>query len=683
MSEIKTLTEWSIENDFNVIYEKIDNNPEIRSQIEEKIRKMASEIPEIKDTKLISIYEQYFKTYYAGNSEELAKLFSFIFRKHRDSLDSNLIEIKLDKNLKIVVGDVKNPEKIFVNWTKVVLAWSSVFENFNGKKTDLIPVQYQTINWLKNITYIPKKYTKEVKKINWIRDNYIRVQLKNKWSRLNVRSEDNLNKKITTFNDGVTIKDLKIKKQFNGLEYTLVEFFNNTWGISRWYISLNYTEEVKDESLRAVDWYIRSLWLNPTDEFKRAIFKRLYLFRNYRWNLQWLKNNKVNKETSARSNRDNTEIYNMLVINYELRKIIEKQELILSSKSDTISLYDLIHNNYPVPEPKKKLIPKISEESIPIKNKESIRKPKQKLIRRERKKQNPKINNINDDLNNNVIDRIRSDKKIVEYLEKNYKWNSFDEGLQLFKKRIWYKWNDFRANVMSYTYLFQHSRGYELWSYYKKITWQSFKSLWLNWERKLFNKYTWEVEEIYWGGKVSNRITILRWLLIENELWSKYLAWVKKEKSKDFYFEEIWIDIRSIISHWIEINPRTNNTLCSRTTVKDAFNNFKIKLGTWDSLDLIKKNPSLRYDISSLETELVKKAKINWEVIHDILITTKKWHRFLLITSKDWKSYVLDPYYKHNWVNNSKPYLLSSHSLSKRKWLTFIINWSYKPWNKV
>jgi hypothetical protein len=210
---------------------------------------------------------------------------------------------------------------------------------------------------------------------------------------------------------------------------------------------------------------------------------------------------------------------------------------------------------------------------------------------------------------------------------------------------------------MSYTYLFQHSfnkwSSIQLWDYYKLVSWKNWSDLTTNNRNNLFKKYAWEVNEIYSGKKMSNNLTILRGLIIENELWAPVENKIKEEKIKPLdIYKHIWLNTSDLRYFNITDTEReTKNFMCSRevadqleedgyTVIRDhsenLYNQWKVEYWVEKLIHQLKQEAFInKYNIFDLAIKYIKKDGSKW------------YHRTIAKLLKNWDIYTKDNY--HQW----------------------------------
>lgn len=626
--QITSMSPETVESKIDSIYDKM-KNPDIQLMVEEQISQLTQQLPEFKWKTSQEIYERFWWEY-SWTPQELAKVFSYIFRKVRD--------------------------------------------------------------WIE------------------IKDEYIQVNLQNSQSTLSIHEDGDIDNIIGSLNHAITIKSLKENIQYNWDIFIKIEFFWNNWKIKTWYISEKLTKTVDTNSLKQLNGYIRSIWLNPTKQLKTDTFQKVYFLKDYNEN----------------KTRDNNEVYHKLVQDYELRKLIELEECRLAciaeldntkekkkssqNKDQTITSHEYplgiisefwyktdwltqedIKNNS-IKEKNKlseefhknfieKYIPDFLKDStdfskdkiqIPLRPIDQIKKEKKieiiqpnlkntdnksvignQKIEKSKKLDSPKkINETEINTPDYVLNKIKNNQNIISYLETKYGTNNFEENFSKFQKSIWSSGNDFKSLVMSYTYLFQHSfnsgSSIQLWDYYKLVTWNNWWDLTSTDRNNLFKTHAWEVNEIYSWKKMSNNLTILRWLIIQHELGSPVEEKIENEQNKPiFIFEKHWLDINSMeLPNAIYINWEPH---CSQTVREEYYLKKHQIIATWtpaarDYIDQSLENWKVLYDRFSLDSEIRKQFTETWKNSFDVFPNTKDWHRVVMEVWWDKQIYVLDPY---------------------------------------
>lgn len=643
VDHITSMQPEKIESNLDSIYEKM-NQGEIKKMVEENIQSISDKIPALKWKTAKEIYERFWWKY-SEKPEELAKVFSYVFIKHRDSID--------------------------------------------------------------------------------ISDNFVQVKLQNVNSTLSIRQNWEIENIIGSLNDGITIKSLWESQEYNGLNYIKIEFFWNKGDIKNGYIAEHLVRNIDETNLKNLNWYIRSLGLNPTKQLKKETFQKVYFLKDYNEN----------------KTRDNHEVYHKLVQDYELRKLIQIEEYKQESlshreqvKTEIKTPVNIINTNREeetinleatnIPNTqddiadlktelsdvsKYSFIPKIADifnytktnqqEEIEIPFRPDYTKQEEEVIIAESSKKQDKqteekateIANIqeketipveentnlkesikppvessnivisentqenNETLEQNaefVLNKLKSNQNIVFYLENKYNSENFEENLEKFQKFIWSLGNDFKSLVMSYTYLFQHSynnwSSIQLWDYYSKITWKNWWDLTSIDKNNLFKKYAWEVQEIYSWKNMSNNLTILRGLIIEHELWSQVEETIQEEKEKPiFSFEEHGLNPENMIlpkSIYIDWEP-----YCSQTVREEYYLNRHDIKAIWTPAARIHIDRSIEswkpiYDRFSLKAEIINQFLLTWKNSFDVFPNTENWHRVNMEVGTDKTIHVHDPY---------------------------------------
>ena len=241
--QITSMSPETVESKIDSIYEKM-KNPDIQLMVENQISELTQSLPEFKWNTSKEIYERFWWEY-SSTPEELAKVFSYIFRKVRD--------------------------------------------------------------WIE------------------IKDKYIQVNLQNPNSTLSIHQDGDINNIVWSLKHWITIRSLENTVELEWNNFIKIEFFGSDGSVKTGYISENYTKATDTKSLKQLNWYIRSIWLNPTKELKKDIFQKVYFLKDYNEN----------------KTRDNNEVYHKLVQDYELRKLIELEECRLACLADLEKLNDI------------------------------------------------------------------------------------------------------------------------------------------------------------------------------------------------------------------------------------------------------------------------------------------------------------------------------------------------------
>lgn len=436
-----------------------------------------------------------------------------------------------------------------------------------------------------------------------ITDQFRTITLKNVNGTLNVRQEWDLNTVVALLGNGVTVKDLWKTKEFNGLTYTLVEFYSTGKTSKKWYISVSHSEWTQENSLQQLNGYIRSLGMNPTNDFKQQLLGKIYFWKEYQ----------VGTEES------NTEIYHKLVQDFELRKLVEASKITLDTKKRT---RELIQKT-----------PNIISQEIP----------------------------------HNIETKIKNDVEIMQYLQGEFPWKSFNDSFIAFKKREGRKWLDVTSSIMTYAFLFQKSKNIFLSEYYKMKSGKSWEALWQEEKKELFHKYTGDSHAKY-RSSITDNLAIFRGLIIEYELGNTYVAtveniqaqdpnytktqpnfkanldeWIKDEVS---LLKQVWLDLSKISNLPAEYD--TEGSLCSRTVRLSLVELWLLADWPESAQALINRRSRHRRYANThiLEKRLIQEALKTWENTFDILAQTNNGHRLIAyISDKDWQVYVRDPYY--------------------------------------
>jgi len=509
-----------------------------------------------------------------------------------------------------------------------------------------------------------------------IQGDYVQIKLKNKYATLNVRSEWDLNTVSSSIKHGVTVKDLWERKTFKGRSYRKIEFYPKEQGIKIWYIAESFTIPVKTESLKQLDGYIRSIW-GESNIFNIKIdtFQKVYPFSEYRWDLDPSNaTSPANKKAiQERVLRDNSEVYHKLVQEYELKKLIETNQIKLychelkeelkkeitdsSDIQQTVTAERLKELKKIMNSPSAKVTPKVNKTTVSKKKKSEAKVTPVK--QQAQKTEKTQVIETKNTLIESVLKKIENNENIQTYLENKYSTLPQEKRLAKFKRSIWAAKDNFSDNVMAFTYLLQHSyknwENIQLWEYYQEKTWKKWSDLWKAWENALFRKYAWEVQEIYSWKKMSNNLTIMRWLIIEHELGTKFEDVIEKEKRKPlFNFKEHWLD--PTIMQWreAEFGP-TWNDRCWKT-VRLFFKDFWIQAPQRDSaqqyIDELEANGVQAMNRTDLAETLKSQFKTQEKTTFDVYPKTKNGHRCVCFVWTDGNIHVLD---NHNYEITSYP----------------------------
>ncbi|QFR39672.1 hypothetical protein A9Q91_05625 [Candidatus Gracilibacteria bacterium 28_42_T64] len=525
-----------------------------------------------------------------------------------------------------------------------------------------------------------------------IQGNYVQIKLNNENSTINVRSEGDLNTKFSSIKHGVTVKDLGETKIFKDRNYKKVEFYSVDQGVKIGFIAENLTEPVKTKSLKQLDGYIRSIGLNPTIELKRAAFNRVYPFKDYRGDLDPSDafSPAHEKEIRARISRDNNEVYHKLAQEYELRRLIDTNKIRLycheSIEGFKKEITDTKESNARMEEATPTELKELKE-SVQAPSKITNpdlpkKKTPENTIQRKQKAATIETKN---NLVESVLSKIENNENIQDYLQNKHPDLPQEKRLAKFKRSIGAAKDNFADNIMTFTYLLQHSykngENIQLWEYYQEKTGKNWSDLGKSGENALFRKYAGEVQEIYSGKKMSNNLTIMRGLIIEHELGTKFENVIEEEKEKSlFNFKEHGLDHSQIQGRKAEFDG-DGKTYCSKT-VRLYLNKYLNKYGivaAWPAsaqafINKAEKNGSQALNRATLAQELKSRFTKNGETIFDVFPKTSNGHRCICFIGKDANVYVLDDY------NYSRKPVLLTQYLNNPKYqnLTFILNKGYK-----
>lgn len=441
-----------------------------------------------------------------------------------------------------------------------------------------------------------------------------------------------------------------------------------------WYVSANFIEPISNNLVHTLDQYILNLWIQPSFDFKRHLYKTIDPTWHYRW-----------------SEVQDNEIFHRIIQDLDLNKLIESVDFQIQEDLEDLRLdilwievddewTEVDYEEFPldtsIPLESGNLLetPEIDTSVVPKNSATTIWDIQELDETLEVKSENDEItvdyilNNIlsNPDYSNWVIRNSRAPRWTV--LDNN----NIKELLNTVSLRLFWEWinnDDINSNLKIFAQIHISSSWLQLWEY--------MRDLWLNNRdralmRDLFSKYSNWRSSYRWT--IEDNLLIYRWLVIENQLGSDFTKSVRDVQSSNIDYVSFWLDPNRLRSFNAEYRNSwwRRISYCSRTARLNLEKMWinRDQIIRWDAIRLIsslKRNwnwysTDFNWALSRMQ-DLANSWKWN---VFDIYPETRNWHRAVAFLWNDWQIYVKDPYY--HWV---EPIPFQNYRLSNNRFVVW------------